>query len=143
MTARTRHEPIHGGSGATSLSLTVLAVNTHPSSGQAVSGGSDPFFGVFSYNAIDYLVTKTLGRKKTKLIVHKLLNIFQIAEVNKEVVLLSTDSKFSDFEGAVQHFAGQLVSVDSIVTRNNVDFKQAEYPVYSPDELWGIIQLNM
>jgi len=92
---------------------------------------------------IDYLVAKAHGRKKAKLIVHKLLNIFQIAEVNKEVLLLSTDSKFNDFEDAVQHFAGKLASVDSIVTRNNADFKQAEYPVYSPDELWGIIQLNM
>ena len=92
---------------------------------------------------IDYLVAKIHGRKRAKLIVHKLLGIFQIAEVNKDVLLLSTDSKFSDFEDAVQHFAGQLASVDSIVTRNNADFKQAEYPVYSPDELWGIIQLNV
>jgi len=33
-TVRTRHEPIHGGSVATSLSLTVLTVDTHPSSVQ-------------------------------------------------------------------------------------------------------------
>ena len=91
---------------------------------------------------IDYLVAKAHGRKKAKLTIHKLLSIFQIAEVNKDVLLLSTDSKFSDFEDAVQHYAGQLASVDSIVTRNNADFKQAEYPVYSPDELWGIIQLK-
>ena len=90
---------------------------------------------------IDYLVAKAHGRKKAKLTIHKLLHIFQIAEVNKDVLLLSTDSKFDDFEDAVQHYAGQLASVDSIVTRNNTDFKQAEYPVYSPDELWGIIQL--
>ena len=90
---------------------------------------------------IDYLVAKAHGRKKAKLTIHKLLSIFQIAEVNKDVLLLSTDSNFSDFEDAVQHYAGQLAFVDSIVTRNNADFKQAEYPVYSPDELWGIIQL--
>jgi len=91
---------------------------------------------------IDYLVAKAHGRKKAKLTIHKLLSIFQIAEVNKDVLLLSTDSNFSDFEDAVQHYAGQLAFVDSIVTRNNADFKQAEYPVYSPDELWGIIQLK-
>jgi len=34
-TAMTRHEPLPGDSVATSLSLTVLAVHTHPSSGQA------------------------------------------------------------------------------------------------------------
>ena len=90
---------------------------------------------------IDYLIAKAHGKKKAKLTIHKLLSIFQIAEVNKDVLLLSTDSKFDDFEDAVQHFAGRLASVDSIVTRNNSDFRQAEYPVYSPDELWGIIQL--
>ena len=91
---------------------------------------------------IEYLVAKTQGRKQVKLIVHKLLSIFEIAEVNKEVLLLSTDSKFSDFEDAVQHYAGQLAIVDSIVTRNNADFKHAEYPVYSPEELWAIILLQ-
>jgi len=90
---------------------------------------------------IDYLVTRVHGRKKAKHTIQKLLSIFQIADVNKDVLLLSTDSKFRDFEDAVQHFAGHLASVDSIVTRNNADFKQAEYPVYSPDELLAIIQL--
>ncbi len=90
---------------------------------------------------IEYLVTKVHGRKKAKLTIQKLLSIFQIAEVNKDVLLLSTESKFGDFEDAVQHFAGHLASVNSIVTRNNADFKQAEYPVYSPDELLAIIQL--
>ena len=33
--ARTRHEDIHVGSVATSLSLTVLAITTHPGSGHA------------------------------------------------------------------------------------------------------------
>ena len=91
---------------------------------------------------IDYLVAKARGRKKAKLTIRKLLNIFLIAEVNMDVLLLSTDSEFSDFEDAVQHYAGQLASVDSMVTRNNADFKQAEYPVYSPDELWGLIELE-
>ena len=35
VTARTRHKDIHVGSVATSLSLTVLAVSTHPGSGHA------------------------------------------------------------------------------------------------------------
>lgn len=91
---------------------------------------------------IDYLVSKAHNRKKAKVSIQKLLTIFQIAEVNKEVLLLATNSKFVDFEDAVQHCAGQLVSVDSIVTRNPRDFKQASLPVYSPNELWGIVSLN-
>lgn len=91
---------------------------------------------------IDYLVSKAHNRKKAKVSIQKLLTIFQIAEVNKEVLLLATNSKFVDFEDAVQHCAGQFVSVDSIVTWNPRDFKQASLPVYSPNELWGIVSLN-
>jgi predicted nucleic acid-binding protein len=91
---------------------------------------------------IDYLVSKAYNRDQANIAIKKLLNIFQVAEVNKDVLRLSTDSKFADFEDAVLHYSGQLVSVDSIVTRNIIDFKRAEYPVYSPIELWGIIKTS-
>jgi len=91
---------------------------------------------------IDYLVSKAYNREKAKIAIQKLLSIFEIAEVNKDVLLLSTGSKFSDFENAVQYYSGQSVLVDSIVTQNTSDFKQAKYPIYSPEELWGIIQLT-
>jgi len=91
---------------------------------------------------IDSLVSKAYNRDQANIAIKKLLNIFQVAEVNKDVLLLSTDSKFTDFEDAVLHYSGQLVSVDSIVTRNIIDFKRAEYPVYSPSELWGIIKTS-
>jgi len=91
---------------------------------------------------IDYLVSKAYNRDQANIAIKKLLNIFQVAEVNKDVLRLSTDSKFTDFEDAVLHYSGQLVSVDSIVTRNIIDFKRAEYPVYSPIELWGIIKTS-
>ena len=91
---------------------------------------------------IDYLVSKAYNRDQANIAIKKLLNIFQVAEVNKDVLRLSTDSKFTDFEDAVLHYSGQLVSVDSIVTRNIIDFKRAEHPVYSPIELWGIIKTS-
>ena len=91
---------------------------------------------------IDYLVSKKYNKDIARTAIQKLLIIFQIAEVNKNIILHSVDSKFTDFEDAVQHFSGQSIPVDSIVTRNISDFKQAEYPVYSPSELLGIIELN-
>ena len=91
---------------------------------------------------IDYLVSRKFNKDKARSTIQKLLRIFQIAEVNKDILLHSVESKFSDFEDAVQHFSGQSIPVDSIVTRNISDFKQAEYPVYSPSELCGIIGLD-
>jgi len=95
-----------------------------------------------SLTTIDYLITKTHNRKIAKASIQKLLSIFKIAKVDQEVLLLSVESKFTDFEDAVQYYSGKKVEVNSIVTRNINDYKKASYPVYSPNELWGIIQLN-
>ena len=91
---------------------------------------------------IDYLVTKTHNKKLAKAAIQKLLSLFKIARVDQKVLLLSIESEFTDFEDAVQYFSGQLVDVDAIVTRNIKDYKKANYPIYSPRELWGIIQLD-
>lgn len=91
---------------------------------------------------IDYLISKTYDRKIAKTSLQKLLTIFDIAGVNKKVITLSLASKFSDFEDAVQYYSGEIIPVDAIVTRNIGDYKKAIYPVYSPTELWGIIQVS-
>ena len=91
---------------------------------------------------IDYLVSKMHNRTEAKTSIQKLLSLFEIAKVDKEVLLLSIDSKFTDFEDAVQYYSGQIAGIDSIVTRNTDDYKKATYPIYSPNELWGIIELN-
>ncbi len=88
---------------------------------------------------LDYLMTKALNRNKAKIEIQKLLKLFQIASVNSEVLNLSIISTFKDFEDAVQYYAGKCSNVDAIVTRNTKDFQNTELPVYTPDELLGII----
>jgi predicted nucleic acid-binding protein len=90
---------------------------------------------------IDYLVSRQYNKEKAKTAIHNLLKIFEIASVDRTVLKESVNSKFTDFEDAVQYFSGHLIPVDSIVTRNISDFKYAEYPVYSPSELWSIVEL--
>lgn len=90
---------------------------------------------------IDYLVSKQYNKEKAKLAIQSLLKIFQIASVDRIVLEESVNSKFTHFEDAVQYYSGQLIPVDSIVTRNISDFKNAEYPIYSPSELWSIVEL--
>ncbi|MEE9326310.1 MAG: PIN domain-containing protein [Cocleimonas sp.] len=84
---------------------------------------------------IDYLVSKKYYKEKAKTAIHNLLKNFEIANVDRTVLEESVNSKFTDFENAVQYFSGNLIPDDSIVTRNVSDFKYAKYPVYSPSEL--------
>ncbi|PHS20617.1 MAG: PIN domain nuclease [Kangiella sp.] len=91
---------------------------------------------------IDYLVSKQTNKVKARTAIQSLLKIFQIASVNRKVIAESASSQFTDFEDAVQYFSGLLVPVDSIVSRNVSDFKQADCPVYSPSELWSIVKIT-
>ena len=88
---------------------------------------------------LDYLITKTLNREKAKNEIKKLLNLFQIATVNSTVLELALNSRFKDFEGAVQYYSGKCSEIDAIVTRNTKDYRNSELPVYTPDELLKII----
>jgi hypothetical protein len=65
----------------------------------------------------------------------KLLNIFDVAPVNRHVLEGALAADFSDFEDAVIHEAACQVGVDAIVTRNQKDFKKSRLPVYSSEEM--------
>lgn len=88
---------------------------------------------------LDYLISKSLNKKQAKVEIIKLLKIFRIADVNSKVLALSVNSKFDDFEDAVQYYSGECSEVDGIVTRNTKDYKNAKLPIYNPEELWGLI----
>ena len=89
---------------------------------------------------IDYLLGKALSKTQARTAIKTLLNLFQIAEVNKQVLSQAADSGFADFEDAVQYFSGSSAVMNAIVTRNMADFKQVSCPVYSPLELLHILE---
>lgn len=91
---------------------------------------------------IDYLLTKTRDRKTSKLALQSLLSIFHVSEVNKSVLKLAISSNFKDFEDAVQYYSGKCVGVNCVVTRNTKDYKKTKLPIYTPTELWSILQLK-
>ncbi len=91
---------------------------------------------------LDYLISKEINRNKTRAEIRKLLNLFQISEVNLKVLEMSINSAFKDFEDAVQYYSGECSNINGLVTRNTKDYKQAKLPIYTPDELWGIISIS-
>ncbi len=91
---------------------------------------------------LDYLISKTMDKNKAKLEIKKLLTIFRIAEVNSKVIELAVNSKFGDFEDAVQYYSGKCCDMAGLVTRNTKDYKSAGLPIYTPEELWGIVAIS-
>lgn len=88
---------------------------------------------------IFYLAAKTLGTANARLQLKQLLTIFQVAEVNQQVLQNALMTGFSDFEDAVLAEAARLAKLDVIVTRNIKDFKLASLPVYLPEELAAML----
>jgi len=88
---------------------------------------------------VDYLLGQALAPKESLDALQRLLNLFEIAPVNRPVLEQALRSNISDFEDAVLEQSGRLVGVDAIVTRNAKDFKKATVTIFDPTELLSAV----
>lgn len=86
-----------------------------------------------------YLAFKTVGAPRAREEIRNLLNLFEVAPVNRHVLESALIADFNDFEDAVLHEAACHVGVEAIVTRNQKDFKKSRIPVYSSEEMAKIL----
>ena len=91
---------------------------------------------------IHYLARRAVGNRQARQEVQKLLDLFEVAPVDRGVLEGALASGFADFEDAVLHQAALNVGVGGIVTRNAGDFKRAKIYVYSPEELARLLHLR-
>jgi len=81
-----------------------------------------------------YLLSKIA---KHEIVIEKLkqlLRIIDITEINKNVIIEVLNSKFKDFEDAIQNYAAENSnSIDAILTRNTKDYQKSKLPVFSPE----------
>ena len=83
-----------------------------------------------------YLLKKYLDEKSLREVLYNLLDYIKIIAVDQDIIKKGLKSKHKDFEDAIQIFCANTVSsMDYIVTRNIKDFRNADIPVYAPDEL--------
>lgn len=86
-----------------------------------------------------YLASKSVGATRAREEIRKLLNLFEVAPVNRHVLESALASDFGDFEDAVINEAACHVGVEAIVTRNQKDFKKSRLSVYSSEEMAKIL----
>jgi predicted nucleic acid-binding protein len=84
---------------------------------------------------IHYLASKAVGSSAAEEHVRKLLMIFDVACVDRDVLRNALDSGFADYEDAVLHEAARRSGAVAIVTRDAKGFAPSELPVLSPVEL--------
>ena len=81
-----------------------------------------------------YLLRQTAGHDKVIEKLKQLLSIINVLIIDKEVVLHALNSKFSDFEDALQNFSAiKNGEIDVIITRNIKDYKTSKIGALTPD----------
>ena len=82
-----------------------------------------------------YILKKgsTHARVSSKL--NRLLAITNVLTMNEKSSLQALNSKFKDFEDAMQNYAAEMNGkVEVVLTRNTKDFKESNLLVMSPDD---------
>jgi predicted nucleic acid-binding protein len=81
-----------------------------------------------------YLLRKTANHQLVTEKIKQLLNIIDITEMDKDVVLEALNSEFKDFEDALQNFSAvRNGKINTILTRNIKDFKKSNLAVLTPE----------
>ena len=89
---------------------------------------------------IDYLLSRSLPRDAAKKALRRLLELFEIAPVNRSVLEEALQSRMPDFEDAVLSYAANLVGATAIVTRNTKDFRNSPVKALDPAEFLSVFE---
>jgi predicted nucleic acid-binding protein len=88
-----------------------------------------------SVTTLFYLMQKAKNQQFARQKIKVLLDLFEIAAVNRAVLEDALNGGFHDYEDGVVYHAAMAIHADGIVTRNTADFRSSKIPVYSPSEL--------
>jgi predicted nucleic acid-binding protein len=81
-----------------------------------------------------YLLSKIAKHEVVIEKLKQLLSIIDIEEINREVIIEALNSKFKDFEDALQNYAAENSNqVKIILTRNTKDYRKSKLAVFSPE----------
>lgn len=90
---------------------------------------------------IYYLISKNIGKSQADNIIKQLLQLFNIADVNKNILLKSLDNNGKDFEDSVIYTSAEFFEIDTIITRDKRGFKKSNIKINEPNEFLKNIKL--
>lgn len=87
-----------------------------------------------TYSTVYYLLSRFEDKEVVKEKIRKFRVISDTADLTNRIVDKALASKFSDFEDALQYYCAVKMDCNILVTRNQKDFKESDFPVLSPEE---------
>jgi len=86
------------------------------------------------FSNVYYLLRQTAKHEKVIEKLNQLITITDVLTMDRNVIVEALNSKFKDFEDALQNFAAvNTGNIDVILTRNTKDFKSSELGVLTPE----------
>ena len=70
------------------------------------------------------------------------MKITTTTPVDYSTIEKSIESKFKDFEDAMQYFSAKHEDIDYIITRNKKDYSASDIPVFEPQEFIDYLLKN-
>lgn len=104
------------------------------------SSAVEAFLCATTVTTIDYLLTQSMSRPAAKKALQRLLELFEIAPVNRSVIEEALRGRMADFEDAVLAHAANLVGATTIVSRNTKDFKSSPVKALDPVSFLAICE---
>jgi len=84
-----------------------------------------------------YLLRKVSTHDRVMKKLNQLMTLTDILLIDKQIVLKALNSKFKDFEDAMQNYACESYgNIDLIVTRSTKDYKKSEISVMTPEQYY-------
>lgn len=93
-----------------------------------------------SVTTICYLLQKGKSISPANQKIKTLLDLFDIAPVNRSVLEDALESAFLDYEDGVVYHSALSIKADGIVTRNRKDYARSTITIYSPGELLAALE---
>lgn len=87
-----------------------------------------------SFTTVNYILSKFESSESAITKMRNFAVICKVCTINQEIIDKSLNSKFPDFEDAVQYYSAVLSNCNVILTRNGKDFKKSEIAVMTSDE---------
>ncbi len=100
----------------------------------------EAFLCATTVTTIDYLIEQSLPEREARSALRRLLDLFDVAPVNRSVLQRALSMNMRDYEDAVIVAAGELIGADAIVTRNAKDFVKCPIRVFQPDEFLAALK---
>jgi predicted nucleic acid-binding protein len=92
------------------------------------------FVSSLTFANVHHVLSKQLTATRTRKLLQKLKTVVNVLAVNDKIIELSLASDFRDFEDAIQYHTAIENSLETLLTRNLRDFKQAQISILTAQQ---------